>query len=168
MYRDPLNSRLILAMPIQFFFASGACSLCPHILLHEVGADFEPVQVINNGVQVDFSIKPKMRVLVIVIHDQIITELPAVATIIANLAPERHLRYKTPIETARVYEWIKYLSGTLHTGRSGHLSTGSLDCRNDEDSLQAVKAKACENIRECLGYIEGRLDGVHAVGVSRP
>lgn len=159
-------------MAIKFFFSSGACSLCPHILLHEVGAAFEPIQIAREGAQVNFPadferINSKMRVPVIVIDDQVITELPAVVTIIAGMAPEQHLMGRTPMETARVYEWLNYLSGTLHTSGFGHfLRPQRWTTATDDVSVQAVKTRAWENILDCFQYIESRLEGVHAVGDS--
>ncbi|PLB51432.1 glutathione S-transferase GST-6.0 [Aspergillus steynii IBT 23096] len=155
---------------IKFFFASGACSLCPHILLHEVAAEFQPLQVINHGPEVRFSedfhrINPKMRVPVIAVDEEVITELPAVATIIASLAPERHLMGKNPLDTARVYEWMNYLSGTLHAGGFGHLFRPERwTTATDGASLEGVKTKARERVVECFEFIEGRLQGIHAVG----
>ncbi|KAI9046044.1 glutathione S-transferase GST-6.0 [Aspergillus affinis] len=155
---------------IKFFFASGACSLCPHILLHEIEADFKPFQVTNKGPEVRFSedfhrINPKMRVPVIAVDEQVITELPAVATIISSLAPERGLMGKNTLDTVRVYEWMNYLSGTLHAGGFGHLfRPDRWTTATDPSSLDGVKLKARERVIECFQYIEERLDGVHAVG----
>ncbi|KAE8389616.1 glutathione S-transferase GST-6.0 [Aspergillus alliaceus] len=155
---------------IKFFFASGACSLCPHILLHEIEADYQPVQVINNGPEVKFSedfhrINPKMRVPVIAVNQEVVTELPAVATIISSLAPEKGLMGRGALDTVRVYEWMNYLSGTLHAGAFGHLfRPDRWTTATDPTSLEAVKLKARERMTECFQHVEGRLQGVHAVG----
>lgn len=157
---------------IKFFFASGACSLCPHILLHEVTADFQPVQVVNNGPEVKFSddfyrINPKMRVPVIAVDQEVITELPAVATVISSLAPEKGLMGKNTLDTVRVYEWMNYLSGTLHAGAFGHLfRPDRWTTATDPTNLEAVKIKARERVTECFQHIEGKLQGLHAVGNS--
>lgn len=159
-------------MAIKFFFSSGACSLCPHILLHEVGTAFEPIQITREGPQVNFPadferVNPKMRVPVIVIDDQVITELAAVVTVIAGLAPEQHLMGKTPMEAARSYEWLNYLSGTVHTSGFGHfLRPQRWTTATDDASIQAVKTRAWGNILDCFQCIESRLEGVHAVGDS--
>lgn len=124
----------------------------------------------RNGTEVHFSedfhrINPKMRVPVISIDDQVITELPAVATAISSLALEKHLMGRTPIETAKVYEWMNYLSGTLHAGGFGHFwRPERWSTSTDPAGLNAVKAKALETILEAYQYIEGRLNAVHAVG----
>ncbi|KAK1142955.1 hypothetical protein N8T08_007196 [Aspergillus melleus] len=155
---------------IKFFFAPGACSLCPHILLHEIEADFKPFQVINKGPEVKFSddfhrINPKMRVPVIAVDEQVITELPAVATVISSLVPERGLMGKNTIDTVRVYEWMNYLSGTLHAGGFGHLfRPDRWTTATDLTSLEGVKLKARERVVESFQFIEEKLDEVHAVG----
>ncbi|KAF7852603.1 hypothetical protein EAF04_010934 [Stromatinia cepivora] len=55
-----------------------------------------------------------MRVLVLSLGDEIIMEIPTIATAISSLAPESHLLGPTKMETIRVYEWMNWLSGTLH------------------------------------------------------
>ncbi|KAA8650180.1 hypothetical protein EYZ11_008512 [Aspergillus tanneri] len=126
----------------------------PNILLHEVGADFEPIQVVNKGIQVNLSedvhrINPKMRVPVIAVDDQVVTELPAVATV---------------IETARVYEWMNYLSGTLHKSGFGHFfRPDRWTAAMDAASLEAVKTNAWKNVLDCFYYIKRKLQGVHGV-----
>ncbi|KAL2807916.1 hypothetical protein BJX63DRAFT_410798 [Aspergillus granulosus] len=155
---------------IKFFFAPNACSLAPHILLHEARLPYTPLQINYAGVELQFppeykSLNPKMRVPVIVVDGDVITELPAVSTIISQLVPEKNFMGKTPLETVRVYEWMNYLSGTVHSAGLGHLFR-PWRWTTDEDpkAHDGIKEKARENIIESFGYIEGKLDGIHAVG----
>ncbi|KAL2840541.1 glutathione S-transferase [Aspergillus pseudoustus] len=155
---------------IKFFFAPGACSLAPHILLHEAGLSYEPLQINYAGVEVQFpadykALNPKMRVPVIVVDGEVITELPAVSTIISQLAPGHNFFGKTPLETVRAYEWMNYLSGTVHNAGFGHLIR-PWRWTTDEDpkAHQRIKERAKESVEEAFAYIEGRLQGVYAVG----
>lgn len=103
---------------IKFWFSPGACSLAPHVLLHEIGVPFEAVTTnVFAGAQLAEAfarINPKQRVPVLSLDGQLITEVPAIATAISDLAPERHLMGGTRVDRARVYEWMAWLSGTLH------------------------------------------------------
>jgi glutathione S-transferase len=153
---------------IKFYFAPGACSLAPHILLKEIGAQFE---AISNEVTVtgatfteDFPrINPKMRVPVISLDEETITEVPAVTTVIAQLAPGMHLMGRTPLDTVRVYEWMSWLGGTLHgQGFGGLIRPGRLT--DDPAAFDGINAKAVKNIKDCYNLIEEMLVGMYAVG----
>ncbi|KAL4902016.1 hypothetical protein BDW74DRAFT_187024 [Aspergillus multicolor] len=148
---------------IKLFFTPGACSLAPHILLHETGLDFTPLPIKPNGLEVDFPedyhrLNPKMRVPVIVVDGEVITEVPAISTIISQLASESKILASTPLETVRVYEWLNYLSGTVHAAGFGLLfRPWRWTVSEDEEVRDGIKAKAKENILACFEYIESRL-----------
>ncbi|KAL4922088.1 hypothetical protein BDW62DRAFT_76993 [Aspergillus aurantiobrunneus] len=157
---------------IRFFFAAGACSLGPHILLHEGGLHFTPMPIKRHDTEVEFppdyhALNPKMRVPVIVVDGEIITEVPAVCTIISQLFPGGKFMGKTPLETVRVYEWLNYLSGTLHATGYGHFFHPWRWTTSDDATIHdGIKHKGEEVIIGCLSYIESRLrqDVVFAVG----
>ncbi|KAL4783598.1 hypothetical protein BJX76DRAFT_357861 [Aspergillus varians] len=157
---------------IKFFFAPGACSLAPHILLHEAGLDFTPLPVGIQGTKVIFpadyhALNPKMRVPVIVVDGEIITELPAVCTIISQLSPGSKFMGKTPLETVRVYEWLNYISGTLQgTGYGLFFRPWRWTTSEDAEILDGVRQKGREITIGCFEHIESKLreDAVVAVG----
>ncbi|HWK66777.1 MAG TPA: hypothetical protein VNS34_17770 [Rhizobiaceae bacterium] len=103
---------------IKLWFSPGACSLAPHILLREIEAPFEAVKTsIPDGAHLteEFTqLNPKNRVPVLLLDGEVITELPAIATAISNLAPKRSLMGRTDLDMVRVYEWMNWLSGTVH------------------------------------------------------
>lgn len=153
---------------IKFYFSAGACSLAPHILLREAGVQFEAVAIERQGAGLQFpdyyrSINPKMRVPAITIDGDPITEVPAIATAIASLAPDKYLMGRTPMDTARVYEWMNYLSGTLHSRGFGALFRPQR-LSDDPTSIEGIKAKGLECIKDCFDFIEERLVGVYAIG----
>ncbi|KAL4925279.1 glutathione S-transferase family protein [Aspergillus undulatus] len=157
---------------IKFFFASGACSLSPHILLHEAGLNFEPMQIKREETEVVFppdyyKLNPKMRVPVIVVDGEIITESPAVCTIISQLSPGKKFMGNTPLETVRVYEWMNWISGTLHGTGYGHLFRPWRWTTSEDAKVHAeIKEKGKEIVANCFEHIESRLreDAVFAVG----
>lgn len=152
---------------IKYYYAPGACSLAPHILLRETGVDFEAIRVANlrvSPIPEDFRrINPKMRVPVISIGDETITEAPAIITMVASLAPEKNLLGRTPLETVRVYEWMNWLSGTVHSLAFKPIFKPILFTA-DPAAYEGIKTKARETIKECFELIEGKLEGVYAVG----
>ncbi len=151
---------------IKLWFSPGACSVAPRMLLNEVGAPFEAIKVtIAEGAHLkeDFTrINPKKRVPVLALDDEVITELPAIATAISHLAPERHLMGASALDNARVYEWMNWLSGTLHAQGFGSLWRPQR-FSDDPATYDSIMAKGRKTIVECFDAIEPRLSGRFAV-----
>jgi len=160
-----------IKMPkLQFYYAPGACSILPHILLHETGLEFEAIEVTRFDRHSEWlggykRINPKMQVPALAIDDEIVTENIAVCTAISNLVPEKHLMGKTPMEIARVYEWLSWLAINLHSGGFAHIFR-PYRWSDDEAAHESVKQSALKRIEGIFEAVEERLVGVHAVGGS--
>lgn len=153
---------------IHLVLSPGSCALASHILLREAGATFDITKI-----SINFSdrfpdklehLNAKRRVPILQVDENIITETPAIMTAISQMVPEKKLMGSTNLEILRTYEWLNWLSGTLHTSGYG----GSLRPErfvDDEALYPVVRAKARRNIQECYEYIESRLEGKNwAVG----
>lgn len=152
---------------VKFWFSPGACSLAPHVLLHEIGVPFEAVTTnVFEGAQLTEAfarINPKKRVPVLSIDGQVITEVPAIATAISGLAPERHLMGRTSLDRARVYEWMSWLSGTLHGQGFGALWRPER-FSDDPGQFESISTKGRTTISDCFDTIEDKLSVPHATG----
>ncbi|KAK5055197.1 hypothetical protein LTR84_012946 [Exophiala bonariae] len=150
---------------IVLYYSPGACSLASHVLLRELGIKFEAVKVeLTASLPESFrKINPKMRVPVLSIEGETITETPAIFTAISQLAPERKLLGRSNIEIVRTYEWLNWLSGTLHGQAFGGFVRPHRYV-DDPALYPAVKAKGWKNIEDCFEKIESDLAGLHAVG----
>ncbi|KAK2814146.1 hypothetical protein FQN50_000550 [Emmonsiellopsis sp. PD_5] len=150
---------------LKLYYFPGACSLAPHILLNDLKLNHEVINIKDPSFTADYgAINPKRLIPALAIDSEIITEGPAVSTAIAQLGPaSQHLLGKTPLETARVYEWLNYLSGTLHGRGYGGLWR-SERYSDDESAREGIKAKALLNIKESYAFVESQLKGLHAVG----
>ena len=147
---------------LHLYYASGACSLAPHILLHETNIPFTSTNLRGaNGIEFppDFDkLNPKRKVPVLVQDSSPITELPAIATAIAHLRPDAHLMGATPLDNVRVLEWLAWLSGTLHTVGFGHFwRPQRFTVLTEEGAVQGVREKGREVVEEGFGFIEGKL-----------
>lgn len=152
---------------ITFWYSPAACSLAPHVLLHEFGLPFTACETsVRKGETqtAEFArINPKKRVPVLSLDGEIITEVPAIATAIASLAPERHLMGRTALQQVRVYEWMNWLSGTLHgQGFGGVFRPQRFSDRTEV--FESIQAKGRQTVADCFSVIEGKLAGRHAVG----
>jgi glutathione S-transferase len=153
-------------MTIKLYMAPGACSLAPHILLYEVAASFTLVRLsVRTGFPADFAkINPKMRVPVLDLDGEIITEVPAILTAIAQLAPDRKLLGRRDLDAVRAYEWMNWLSGTLHGQGFGGLWRPQRFVDENQGLYKKIREKGRRTVEECFEGLEGRLKGEHAVG----
>ena len=104
---------------LELFYSPGACSLAPHIILEELGLEFErhPV-LIANGEQLSveyLKVNPRGRVPALVVNGRVVTEVPAILTYLATLKPDAKLLppYGS-VALARALELVAWLSSTLH------------------------------------------------------
>jgi len=106
---------------MKLYYKPGACSLASHIVLKEIGKDFE-IEKVDTENQVtesgaDFSkINPKGYVPVLSIEGkQMLTEGAAVLQYLADKNPEADLAPKSgTLERARLQEHLNYISSELH------------------------------------------------------
>jgi glutathione S-transferase len=150
---------------LHLYLSPGACSLAPHILLHESGLPFTTSTVnVKAGFPDSLAhINAKRRVPVLTLDGDTITEAPAVMQAISQLCPDKQLMGSTPLERVRVAEWMNWLSGTLHGQGYGGLVRPQR--YTDEPAMyDAIRAKSRKTIEECYRMIEEKLEGPHAVG----
>jgi glutathione S-transferase len=106
---------------MKLYFAPGACSLSPHIVLRETGAKFELEQVDNKEKKTktgkDFwQINPKGQVPVLELDDgSKLTEGPVIIQYIADKNPGAGLVPAAgTMERYRVQEWLNFITSELH------------------------------------------------------
>lgn len=106
---------------MKLYYAQGACSLAPHIVLRELGLPFEAVRVdlkthkLADGTDY-YTINPKGYVPALRLDDgQILTELAAILQYLGDLKPEAGLIPAAgSMERYRVIEWLTFISSELH------------------------------------------------------
>jgi len=145
---------------MKLYYASGACSLAPHIALEEVGAPFELSRIdfgANQQNSADYlRVNPKARVPALTEGDWVLTEAPAILRYIAARHPAAGLWPWDPREEARCAEWLGWLSSTIHVGfihvrRAARYAT-------DPRSVEDVAATAKQTCRELWRAVEMRLN----------
>ncbi|PZQ58374.1 MAG: glutathione S-transferase [Sphingomonas taxi] len=156
-----------MSTPYRLFYASGACSLAPHIALEESGAPFEPVHVdMASGEQRTpeyLRINPKGRVPALAVDDWVLTENPAILQFIARSFPEAHLWPEDLREQARVAEWLGWIASTVHVAYA-HVRRAERYA-DSEAALAEVRAKGIETCRDLWRAVDARLGaGPWAIG----
>lgn len=108
---------------MKLYYFPGACSLAPHIVLHEIGlpCEIEKVDLTNKMTQsgVDFlSINPKGFVPALQLDNgQILTEAQVIMQYLADQVPEKNLAPPAgSIARYRLMEWLSYIATDLQKG----------------------------------------------------
>lgn len=106
---------------MKLYYSPHACSLSPHIVLREIGAEFAPVQVDLATKQTadggDFlAVNPKGQIPTLELDDgTVLTEGVAIVLHLADSHPEAGLVPAAgTIERARVHETLNFVSSELH------------------------------------------------------
>ncbi|HZS64080.1 MAG TPA: glutathione transferase GstA [Xanthobacteraceae bacterium] len=106
---------------MKLYFSPGACSLSPHIILREAGADFEIEQVDNRAKKTKsgadyWRINPKGYVPTLELDDgQRLTEGPVIVQYIADRYPQAGLIPPCgSFERYRVQEWLNFITSEIH------------------------------------------------------
>jgi glutathione S-transferase len=106
---------------MKLYYSPGACSLSPHIALHEAGIAFEAEKVDLGSKKTESgadykAINPKGYVPALRLDDgQLLTEGPAIVQYIADQNPGSKLAPAsgTPARY-RLQEWLNYITSELH------------------------------------------------------
>ena len=108
---------------MKLFFSPGACSLSPHIVLHEAGLAHESERVdLKKKVTAsgaDFTrINPKGYVPTLQLDNgEVLTEGPAIVQYLADQKPASGLAPANgTLARYRLQEWLNYISTELHKG----------------------------------------------------
>ena len=141
---------------VTLYMIPGTCAVVPHICLNQAGVDYK-LQPVSDRFTPDFTSKnAKQQVPVLVVDEEVITENPAIAQAINQIAPEAKLFGETPIQFIRVCEWLNYLSAAIHAQAWGpylrpHRFT------NDKAAEAGIKAACEKKLKDRFALVESRL-----------
>jgi glutathione S-transferase len=144
---------------MKLYYAPGACSLAPHIVLEEVGAPYELASVDLKANQQNspeyLSVNPKARVPALRDGDWVLTEAPAILRYIAARHPAAALWPWDPREEARCAEWLNWLSSTIHVAFA-HVFRASRYA-GDPRAVDDVVATAKKTCRELWQAVDAKI-----------
>lgn len=106
---------------MKLFYATGACSLSPHIVAEEAGIDLRlqkvDLKTKTINAEGDFlAINPKGYVPALQLDDgEILTEGPVIGQYLADLKPEKGLAPRAgTLARYHLQEWLGYINSELH------------------------------------------------------
>ncbi|MEF7616801.1 glutathione transferase GstA [Aquincola sp. MAHUQ-54] len=142
---------------MKLYYSPGACSLSPHIVLHEAGLAFEPVLAstkthrLADGTDY-YTINPKGYVPLLELDDGArLSEGPAIVQYIADLVPASKLAPANgTMARYRLQEWLNFISSELHKGFS------PLFMPNMPEEAKQI---ARERVSQRLAWVDGQLAG---------
>ena len=110
---------------MKLYYSPGACSLSPHITLHESGLKFEHLLAPTKTHQLEdgtdfYTINPLGYVPLLELDDGTrLTEGPAIVQYIADQVPDKNLAPANgTVARAQMQGWLNFVSTELHKGFS--------------------------------------------------
>jgi glutathione S-transferase len=142
---------------MKLYYSPGACSLSPHIALHEAGLAHELVKVdlrakkLENGDDY-LKVNPKGQVPALMLDNgELVTEGPVIVQMIADKAASKNLAPAAASpERYKLQEWLTYINGELHKN-IGPLFNPALS----DDAKGVFKDRAMGKFK----YVDGQLAG---------
>jgi len=146
---------------MKLYYAQGACSLGIHLLLNEVGADFELVKLDMRAGDLQkpefLAVNPKGKVPAMALDDgTILTEWPALASYIAATHPEHHLISSDPVTAARTMEQVMFINGTVHLAGFTRVMRPAVFSPNPEEK-DSVRAQGKKIFGDGLALVSATL-----------
>ncbi|PQA79308.1 glutathione transferase GstA [Rhodoferax sp. TS-BS-61-7] len=142
---------------MKLYYSPGACSLSPHIVLHEAGLAYEgiltPTKTHKTPDGTDFySINPLGYVPFLALDDgRTLHEGPAIVQYLADLVPEKNLAPANgTFERYKLQEWLTFIGTELHKNFSPLFNPATPD---------EVKTAIKTQLLSRLAWVNGELAG---------
>ncbi|MCO5103914.1 MAG: glutathione transferase GstA [Burkholderiaceae bacterium] len=142
---------------MKLYYSPGACSLSPHIVLHEAGLAHEAIAAptkthkLPDGTDY-YTINPLGYVPFLVLDDgRTLREGPAIVQYLADQVPEKHLAPAAgSFERYQLQEWLTFIGTEVHKNFSPFFGSKA----NDD-----YKASVKERLLSRLAFVDQQLAG---------
>ena len=142
---------------MKLYYSQGACSLAPHIVMHEAGLAFEAISAPTKTHQLPdgtdfYTINPLGYVPFLVLQDgRSLHETPAIVQYLADLVPEKNLAPANgSFERYQLQQWLTFIGTELHKNFSPLF--------NPAAPLEG-KEQAKQTLAKRLAWVDGELAG---------
>lgn len=145
---------------LHLYHTPGSCSLATHIALNCASLEFDAtnLNVVRGFPASHLHLNPKGRVPILEVDGELITETPAILATISALAPQKHLLGAGVIDQARAFEWMAWLSGTMHGQAFGCVFRPARFVQ-DEAMHEVIRESGRKQVKGCFEYVEKKLEG---------
>nr|CBA30513.1 Glutathione S-transferase [Curvibacter putative symbiont of Hydra magnipapillata] len=142
---------------MKLYYSQGACSLSPHIVMHEAGLAFEAIPAPTKTHQLPdgtdfYTINPLGYVPYLTLDDgRSLHEGPAIVQYLADLVPEKKLAPANgTFERYKLQEWLTFIGTELHKSFSPLFNPAAPD---------ATKEQAKQTLAKRLAWVDSELAG---------
>ena len=142
---------------MKLYYAPGACSLSPHIVLQESGLAFTPVLASLQSHKLQdgsdfYAVNAKGYVPVLELDSgERLTEGPAIVQYIADQVPAKKLAPANgTMARYRLQEWLNFITSELHKGYSPLFRP---------NTPEEYKVIAIDALKKKYAYVDSKLDG---------
>lgn len=142
---------------MKLYYSQGACSLSPHIVMHEAGLAFEAIPAPTKTHQLPdgtdfYTINPLGYVPYLTLDDgRSLHEGPAIVQYLADLVPEKKLAPANgTFERYKLQEWLTFIGTELHKSFSP-LFNPAAPAETKEQSKQSLAKR--------LAWVDSELAG---------
>ncbi|HVV95151.1 MAG TPA: glutathione transferase GstA [Hyphomicrobiales bacterium] len=142
---------------MKLYYAPGACSLNPHIILRESGLPFELDRIDNRAKKTEdgsdyLAVNPKGQVPALMLDDgTVLTENGVISQYIADKASGAHLAPKPgTMERYRLQEWLSFIGSEIHKSYANLFNPNA-----PED----IKAAARQRVAQKIAVVDKALEG---------
>ena len=143
---------------MKLYYSPGACSLAPHIVLHEAGLAFEPVLASTKTHQLAdgtdyYTISSKGYVPLLELDNgERLSEGPAIVQYIADQVPAKQLAPANgTMARYRLQEWLNFITSELHKGIGGMFNPAM-----PEEGKAVMRARAIARLKWVDEQLEGK------------
>jgi glutathione S-transferase len=107
---------------LTLYLSPGSSSMAPHIMLHEIGVDFESRWISfakrEQHAPEYLKLNPEGKVPTLLVDGHPLTEVAATLYYLAKRFPEAHLFPEGDLEAgAQVVSWMSFIASTIHPAR---------------------------------------------------
>jgi glutathione S-transferase len=142
---------------MKLYYSPGACSLSPHIVLHELGLAFEGVKTPTKTHKLPdgsdfYAINPLGYVPLLELDDGTrLREGPAIVQYLADQVPAKNLAPANgSLARYQLQSWLNFITSELHKGFSPLFNASY---------PEEAKAMAKEKLASRLAWVDGELKG---------
>ncbi len=143
---------------MKLYYAPGACSLSPHIVLREAGMPFDLVKANLQAHKLEdgsdfYAINSKGYVPMLELDNgERLTEGPAIVQYIADQVPDKKLAPPNgSMARYRMQEWLNFVTSELHKGIGGLFNPAMND-----DGKAVIRTRAAGKLQWIDQQLEGK------------
>lgn len=153
-------------MSMKLFYAPGACSFVPHVLLEMSGGNFEPTMVkLHKGEQYseDYKlINPRGQVPVLVHDASVITQIVAITLYLDMLFPGQHFLPTAHLARAQALSTLAWMNNTVHPTFTHIFMPGKFT--EQPEAQAAIKQHAIGQFKGMLADLQSLVEAKNAAG----